>query len=132
MQLVPDLAESFPPRPTAAGRTHSGCDRTSASRPARPLKASDVRATFERDFAVGSPCPTTTTASSARSAVSRRPKHCDLSQGIVADDATGTVTFHLAAPDPDFLNKLTLPFADILPAGTKPKRRHRCRQPGRT
>src|SRR5439155_20553947 len=29
------------------------------------------------------------------------------------------VAFHLTAPDPDFLNKLTLPFADVLPAGTK-------------
>ena len=33
---------------------------------------------------------------------------CDLSNGVVADDAAGRVTFHLVAPDPQFLYKLTL------------------------
>lgn len=32
--------------------------------------------------------------------------------------ATGTGTFHLSAPDPDFLDKLALPLADAVPAGT--------------
>src|SRR5207249_2415206 len=32
---------------------------------------------------------------------------CDLSRGVVVDDATGSVVFHLAAPDPDFLFKLS-------------------------
>jgi peptide/nickel transport system substrate-binding protein len=40
---------------------------------------------------------------------------CDLSEGIVADDASGTITFHLVAPDPDFLAKLTIPFAFPVP-----------------
>ena len=31
---------------------------------------------------------------------------------------SGTVTFHLTAPDPDFLYKLALPMADAVPAGT--------------
>ncbi len=51
----------------------------------------------------------------------QNPKRCDLSQGIVADDATQTVTFHLVAPDPEFLYKLALDFADVVPAGTPPK-----------
>jgi len=51
----------------------------------------------------------------------KTPKHCDLSHGIVADDAAGTVAFHLSAPDPEFLDKLALPFAYIVPAGTKPQ-----------
>jgi ABC-type transport system substrate-binding protein len=33
---------------------------------------------------------------------------CDLREGVVADDAAGRVTFHLEAPDPLFLYKLTL------------------------
>lgn len=44
-------------------------------------------------------------------AIGRRrqdPRRCDLSAGIVTDDAAGTVTFHLAHPDPDFLYKLAL------------------------
>jgi peptide/nickel transport system substrate-binding protein len=44
------------------------------------------------------------------------PKFCDLSRGIVTDDATGTVTFHLTKPDSDFLYQLT--FGVVVPAGT--------------
>ena len=39
----------------------------------------------------------------------RIPQHCDLAQGIVANDQANTVTFHLTAPDPEFLDKLALP-----------------------
>ena len=31
------------------------------------------------------------------------PRRCDLSAGIITDDAAGTVTFHLGHADPDFL-----------------------------
>ena len=51
----------------------------------------------------------------------------------LADDRAGTVTFHLTQPDPDFLSKLTLAFADVLPATTPAGRPgHRCRPPART
>ncbi len=33
----------------------------------------------------------------------------------MTDDGTGTITFHLVAPDPEFLYKLTLPFAYPVP-----------------
>ena len=36
------------------------------------------------------------------------PSSCDLSKGVVADDDAGRVTFHLTAPDPQFLPKLTI------------------------
>ena len=42
-------------------------------------------------------------------------KRCDLSRGVVADDAAGTIVFRLAEPDPDLLYKLALPFAVALP-----------------
>ncbi len=56
----------------------------------------------------------------------KHPKRCDLSRGIVADNAAHTVTFHLVQPDPNFLYKLALPFAYVLPAGTphRPARTH--------
>jgi peptide/nickel transport system substrate-binding protein len=48
-----------------------------------------------------------------------RPRTCDLSRGIETDDAAGIVVFHLRAPDPDFLFKLTvLGFSVPVPAGT--------------
>jgi peptide/nickel transport system substrate-binding protein len=41
---------------------------------------------------------------------------CDLSEGIVTDDQAGTLTFHLREADPDFLQKLAVPFAVAIPA----------------
>jgi len=43
------------------------------------------------------------------------PGTCDLSEGIVSDDASRTITFHLVAPDPEFVYKLTIPFALPVP-----------------
>ena len=55
---------------------------------------------------------------------------CDLSQGIETDDATGTITFNLVAPDPEFLYKLTLPFAYPVPPSTPDKHQGRAGVPG--
>jgi peptide/nickel transport system substrate-binding protein len=48
-------------------------------------------------------------------------KGCDLSKGVVADDNTYTLTIHLTAADPEFLDKLALPFAYVVPASTSLK-----------
>ena len=48
-------------------------------------------------------------------------KTCDLSKGIVVDDANNTVTFHLSSPDPQFLVQLALPFAYVVPASSPDK-----------
>jgi peptide/nickel transport system substrate-binding protein len=48
-------------------------------------------------------------------ACGKHPGACDLSEGIVTDDASGTITFHLVAPDPEFVYKLTIPFAFPVP-----------------
>lgn len=48
-------------------------------------------------------------------ACGKHPGMCDLSEGIVTDDASGTITFHLKAPDPEFVYKLTIPFALPVP-----------------
>jgi YVTN family beta-propeller protein len=116
-QLVPDLAVSLP-TPTDGGRTYAFRLRpeirySTGSR----VKPSDFRSTIERDFEIGS--PTTYYDGIVGAAQCRkRPRRCDLSRGIVADDAAKTVAFHLVAPDPDFLYKLALPFAYVLPTGS--------------
>ena len=118
-QLVPDLAVSLP-TPTDGGRTY-----TFRLRPdirysnGRPVEASDVRATFERDFEIGKHPARTTTASSAPPAARSTRSAATSREGIVANDAARTVTFHLVAPDPKFLYKLALPLAYVLPAGTR-------------
>ena len=43
---------------------------------------------------------------------------CRLSAGIVTDRTARTITFHLTAPDPDFLAKLAMPVAYAVPPGT--------------
>ena len=45
------------------------------------------------------------------SACIKHPNRCDLSAGIVTDDAAGRVTFRLVQADPDFLYKLGLTLA---------------------
>ena len=53
-------------------------------------------------------------------------KRCDLSRGIVADDAAGTIVFRLTEPDADLPYKLAMPFAVALPpsmGATAPTRR---------
>jgi peptide/nickel transport system substrate-binding protein len=45
------------------------------------------------------------------------PTRCDVSRGLTADDAAGTLTFHLVAPEPEFLYKLTY-FLYPTPPGT--------------
>jgi YVTN family beta-propeller protein len=121
--LVPDLARSLP-EPTDGGRTYTfqlrpGI-RYSTGEPVRPA---DFRRAIERVLstpdASGYPSGGVPYFSGIVGADACEPgKPCDLSEGIVADDDAGTVTFHLAEPDPDFLYRLALPFASAVPAGT--------------
>jgi peptide/nickel transport system substrate-binding protein len=80
------------------------------------VRATDVRSTFERDYALGSPLMYDGIVGDAQ--CRKHPKRCDLSRGIVAHDAAHTVTFHLIRPDRDFLSKLASAFAYVLPGGT--------------
>ena len=50
--------------------------------------------------------------------ISVRRRGCNLSRGIVTNHAARTITFHLTAPDPDFLTKLALLYAYAVPAST--------------
>jgi YVTN family beta-propeller protein len=115
--LVPDLATALP-APVDGGRTYTfhlrpGI-RYSNGTPVRP---EDFRHAIERVFAIGAAAFEYAGIAGAAQC-QRAPGHCDLARGIVANDTAGTVTFHLTAPDPDFLYKLGLPFADAVPPAT--------------
>lgn len=117
-QVVPDLAVSLP-APTDGGRTYTFRLRPNIRySTGRTLEPADVRWTVERDFELQSPGLGFYEDIVGASACAQHPKGCDLSRGIVADDRSRTVTFHLVAPDPEFLYKLALTFADIVPSGT--------------
>jgi peptide/nickel transport system substrate-binding protein len=82
------------------------------------MKPSDFVRTFERQFTVPGP---TSFYSGIVGASKCSTKGCDLTQGVVADDKAYTLTIHLTAPDPEFMDKLALPFAYVVPGNTSLK-----------
>jgi peptide/nickel transport system substrate-binding protein len=44
---------------------------------------------------------------------------CDLSRGIVTNVPARTIAIHLTQPDPEILHKLAVPFAFVVPAGSR-------------
>ena len=116
--LVPDLAESLP-TPTDGGRTYAFTLRPGIRySTGQAVKASDFRYTIEREFRIHGPVPNFYQGIVGGDACLAKASSCDLSKGIVTDDAARTITFHLTRPDPDFLHKLSVPFAYVVPSGT--------------
>jgi len=114
-KIVPDLATAIP-QPTDGGKTYtfhlrSGIEFSNG----QPLQASDFVRTFERQFTVPGP---TSFYSGIVGADKCKPKKCDLTKGVVADNSANTLTIHLTAPDAEFLDKLALPFAMAVPGNT--------------
>jgi ABC-type transport system substrate-binding protein/DNA-binding SARP family transcriptional activator/sugar lactone lactonase YvrE len=118
--LVPDLATALP-TPVSRGTTYtfhlrSGI-RYSNGTPVRP---EDFRHAIERVFRLNYLTGAAGLYASIAGAgqCTRTPGQCELARGIVTNDKTNTITFHLTAPDPDFLYKLAFAFADAVPSGT--------------
>jgi ABC-type transport system substrate-binding protein/DNA-binding SARP family transcriptional activator len=117
--LVGNLATKVP-QPVDGGRTYvfqlrPGL-RFSNGAPVRP---EDFRASLERLFRVAP--PTVPGPRAIVGAAACNPRACDLSKGVVTDDRARTITIHLAGPDPLFPDKLAVPLAYLLPAGSPPK-----------
>ena len=119
LRLVPDLALAIP-SPSDGGATYAfRVHPRIRYSDGRIVQASDFRRAIERLFRLGSPGSSYFAGIIGAAACTRQPQRCDLSRGIVTDDAAGTVVFHLATPDPDFLFKLTeQDFASPIPPGT--------------
>ena len=121
-KLVPDLATSLP-TPSDDGRTYIFQLRPgihySNGQLVRPR---DFRRGLERFFALQRKPPARILFyDSIRGAARCKRTPCDLSEGVVTDERTNTVAFHLVTPDPEFLQKLAFHFAAPVPVGT-PKR----------
>ncbi|PZS03125.1 MAG: peptide ABC transporter substrate-binding protein [Pseudonocardiales bacterium] len=116
-KLVPDLATAIP-TPTDAAKTYAFHIRQHIRYSnGTTLKPSDVTNTFERMFKVHGPTAGAFYRGIAGApACLAKPPTCDLSTGIVANDSANTVTFHLLAPDGEFLDKLALAFAFVVPS----------------
>ena len=115
LTLVPDLARTLP-RPAGGGTTY-----TFTLRPAirysngTPVRASDFRRGIQRTLSFGF-APPYYEGILGGQACQQHPRRCDLSAGIISNDAAGTVTFHLGHADPEFLYKLALLLAAPGPA----------------
>jgi YVTN family beta-propeller protein len=125
-QLLPHLATAIP-TPTDGGLTYAFHLRPGiVYSDGTPLKPGDFVFGLQRAFQVGDPDIPSFGAAlygglvGADDCQPAPVKRCDLSDGILADDAAQTVTFHLARPDPDFLFKLGMPFAHPLRPGSVP------------
>jgi YVTN family beta-propeller protein len=115
--LVPDLATALP-TPTDNGLTYTFHLRKGVRySTGAPVLAGDIRRGIERAVAHPTKVPDFY-AKAIFGAAACSPADCDLSQGITANDRTGTITFHLARPSPEFLYQLTLPFASAVPQNT--------------
>jgi peptide/nickel transport system substrate-binding protein len=117
--LVPDLASSLP-TPTENGTAYTFRLRDGIKfADGRTLTASAVRSSFERLFRAKPARPDYYAGIVGAPACIAHPSAtCHLSKGIVTNDRAGTVTIRLRAPDTEFLYKLALTFASIVPRGT--------------
>ena len=102
--LVPDLAEALP-TPSDAGRTYTFTVRRGVTfSTGQPVRPSDVRRGLERSM--------------------HAKQHAyGLLSGIAsitADDPNRTIVIRLKRPDPDFLDRVALPFGYAVPPGTGP------------
>ena len=121
-QLVPDLAEEIP-KPDNGGKTYVFKLRKGIKfSNGQALGVEDVAASYRRIFKVLSPTAGTFYNDIlGADACIKTPATCMLTGGVITDAKAGTVTIHLRAPDPEFLYKLAVPHASILPADTAAK-----------
>ena len=117
--VVPDLAVSVP-APSDAGLTYTFTLRDGISfSNGHALTPEDVVASFERILIKGAYYGKLLRSELVGgSRCTRKAQACDLSKSIVADEAAGTVTFHLIRRLSDFLSIIAQPGFEIVPAGT--------------
>lgn len=120
--VVPDIAEALP-TPEDGGKKYVFKIRPGIKfANGKELTTKDVVASFQRIFKVSGP-----TAGTLYNGIVgadkclASPADCTLEGGVVADEAAGTVTVNLVAPDGEFLQKIAIPHAAILPAETAAK-----------
>jgi YVTN family beta-propeller protein len=117
-QLVPDLAVALP-KPTDSGKSYTFQVRSGIRYSnGRFVQPEDFKHELERLFEVSGRDYGADYSKIVGANRCTAGKPCNLDSGIVVDRTAHTVTFHLTAPDPDFLAKLAQPGAFAVPAGT--------------
>jgi len=114
--LVPDLAVALP-GPSNGNRTYAFTLRAGVRySTGREVRAADFRTGVLKALTVSGSRGSFAGIVGGRNCIDH-PASCDLSTGVITDDAARRVTFNLEAPDPLFLYKLTH-FVYPVPPGT--------------
>lgn len=115
--LVPDLALALP-EPSNGGKTYTFTLRPGIRySTGRELRASDFVLGMRKALTLKQGRPDFFAGIVGGQRCVENPDSCVLSDGVVTDDASRRVTFHLTAADPDFLYKLAM-FVFPAPPGT--------------
>ena len=134
--VVPDLAEAMPKVDRRRQDLHLQAAQGHQVLQRQDRDADDVVASFQRIFKVSSPTAGTFyNGIVGADACLKTPGDLHAPRGVVGDDAASTVTIHLSQPDPEFLYKLAVPHASILPKRRAAEGRghaSRSRAPART
>jgi peptide/nickel transport system substrate-binding protein len=119
-EVVADLAEELPP-PEDGGKKYVFKLRKGIKfANGKELTTDDVVASFQRIFKVSGPTAGTFyNGIVGADACLAEPATCTLDGGVVADKEASTVTINLTEPDGEFLQKISIPHAAILPAETE-------------
>jgi peptide/nickel transport system substrate-binding protein len=116
-EVVADLAEKLPDVQDGGKKYVFTLRKGIKFADGSDLTTADVVASFQRIFKISGP-----TAGTLYNGIVgadkciATPATCTLEGGVVADEAASTVTINLIEPDPDFLQKISIPHAAILPA----------------
>jgi peptide/nickel transport system substrate-binding protein len=118
LTIVPDLATAMP-TVTNGGKTYTFTLRSGIKfSNGQLLTTADVVASFRRIYKASGPTAGTFFQYIVgATACLQTPATCTLS-GVVADAATRKITITLTQPDSEFLDKLALPHAAVVPAST--------------
>ena len=121
-KIVPDLAVAIP-KPTNGGKTWTFKLRKGIKYSnGKPVQIKDVLWTMQRIFKANSPTAGGFyTVMVGGNKCLKTPATCDLSKGVVINEKANTVTFNLVRPDAEWLDKLAVPHAALLPYGTPNK-----------
>jgi peptide/nickel transport system substrate-binding protein len=118
-KIVADLAEDMP-AVSDDGKTFTFKLRKGIKfSNGQDVTVKDVVASFQRIFKVSGPTSGTFYAGIVGAdKCLADTKSCTLDGGVVGDEAAGTVTINIVKPDAEFIDKLAMPHAVILPADT--------------
>ena len=117
-QLVPGLAEALP-TVSADGRVYSLKLRPGLQySDGKPVRAGDFEHAIERVLGLASPGSSFFLGIKGASAYVAKKRHGGGLPGIETDDASGTITIRLTAPDGTFANVLAMVFSAPVPRST--------------